>query len=194
MKLSFILSFLISTFMLHAQTDTLPYYEIPPAPENYTANAVLARTIDGLGYRYYWATEGLTAADLEYTPGNHGRKTEVVLEHLNGLSEVIRNAVTGKPNVRPRPERNLTQEEKRAETLHNLKAASDYLRSEKRSIEECKVTFQRGSQTSDFPVWNLLNGPLADALYHVGQIVSYRRSAGNPMNPNVNVFSGKTGD
>ncbi len=179
--------------MLNAQTDTLPYYEIPPAPQTYSANAVLARTIDGLGYRYFWATEGLTAADLEYTPGNHGRKTEVVLEHLNGLSEVIMNATLGKPNVRPRPERILTWEEKRVETLHNLKAASDYLRTEKSNIEDTKVIFQRGEQTSEFPVWNLLNGPLADAIYHVGQIVSFRRSAGNPMNPNVNVFIGKTG-
>ena len=33
-----------------------------------------------------------------------------------------------------------------------------------------------------------------DALYHVGQVVSYRRAAGNPIDPQVNVFLGKKMD
>ena len=39
------------------------------------------------------------------------------------------------------------------------------------------------------PIWNFINGPLADALTHVGQINSFRRMAGNPV-PKVNVFKG----
>ena len=35
---------------------------------------------------------------------------------------------------------------------------------------------------------------VADALYHVGQVVSYRRAAGNLMDPQVNVFVGKKMD
>jgi len=38
----------------------------------------------------------------------------------------------------------------------------------------------------------MMNGPLADAIYHVGQIVVFRRANGNPQNPRVNVFMGKT--
>ena len=38
---------------------TLPYYQIPDYPSSYNAATVAARTIDGLGFRYYWATEGL---------------------------------------------------------------------------------------------------------------------------------------
>jgi hypothetical protein len=37
------------------------------------------------------------------------------------------------------------------------------------------------------PFWHLINGPLADALTHVGQINSFRRLAGNPA-PEANVF------
>lgn len=37
----------------------------------------------------------------------------------------------------------------------------------------------------------MLNGPIADALWHVGQVVSFRRSSGNPFNSKVSVFSGK---
>ena len=180
---------------MQAQTEKpekLPYYEIPAAPEKATANGILARMIDGLGYRYYWATEGLVQDDLDYTPGNHGRKTHEVLDHLHGLSDMIKNTVTMQPNVRPRDEKKLTWEETRRETLQNIKTASDFLRTEKGNPADYKIVFQRGEKTSEFPMWHLLNGPLADALTHVGQIVSYRRSAGNPVNPNVNVFMGVT--
>jgi hypothetical protein len=174
------------------KTEKLPYYEIPAAPEKATANGILARMIDGLGFRYYWATEGLVQDDLDFTPGNHGRKTQEVLDHLYGLSDMIKNTVAMQPNVRPREEKDLTWEETRRETLLNIKAASDFLRTEKGSPEDYKIVFQRGEKTSEFPMWHLLNGPLADALTHVGQVVSYRRSAGNPVNPNVNVFMGVT--
>ena len=180
---------------MQAQTDKpekLPYYEIPTAPKKVTENGILARMIDGLGYRYYWATEGLVQDDMDYTPGNHGRKSSEVLDHLNGLSDMIKNTIIGQPNVRPREEKELTWEETRRETLFNIKAASDFLRTEKGNPEDYKIVFQREEKTSEFPMWHLLNGPLADALTHVGQIVSYRRSAGNPVNPNVNVFMGKT--
>jgi hypothetical protein len=39
------------------------------------------------------------------------------------------------------------------------------------------------------PFWHIINGPIADALTHVGQINSFRRLAGNPT-PKVNVFIG----
>ena len=45
-------------------TSKLPYYEIPDYPETYTAGSVAARMLDGLGFRYYWATEGLNEDDL----------------------------------------------------------------------------------------------------------------------------------
>jgi len=36
----------------------------------------------------------------------------------------------------------------------------------------------------------LLNGPIADALTHVGQVISFRRTSGNPIPKGVNVFMG----
>jgi hypothetical protein len=60
------------------------------------------------------------------------------------------------------------------------------------NLEELKIVVKRGEETSDFPFWNLINGPIADAIYHCGQIVSYRRSSVNPSNPKVSVFTGKT--
>lgn len=42
---------------------------------------------------------------------------------------------------------------------------------------------------SSWPVWNVMNGPLADALTHVGQINAWRRLSGNPAAPAA-VFTG----
>jgi len=172
-------------------SDTLPYYEIPNAPDTYSAANVAARMVDGLGYRYYWATEGLTDTDLAYDPGNDGKICSEVLEHLAGLSNFILTAVHKEVNGTRKVPENLTWPERRAFTLHNFKEISDILR-ETGDVEECKIVFKRGEETSEFPFWTLINGPIADAIYHTGQIVSFRRSSGNPTNPNVNVFRGKT--
>ena len=43
------------------QTHQPYYYQIPDYPEPYSAETVAARLIDGLGFRYFWATEGLRA-------------------------------------------------------------------------------------------------------------------------------------
>lgn len=176
-----------------APTDSLPYYEIPDYPAEYTAETVAARMIDGLGFRYYWATEGLRPEDLAYKPNDEARNTEATIDHILSLSKVIVNATRKVPNVRGdnAEEVTLTFEEKRRATLENIKAASDILKSGTGRLEEYKIIFQNGDQRTEYPFWNELNGPIADALWHCGQVVSFRRSSGNPFSAKVSVFSGK---
>ena len=173
-------------------TMNAPYQSIGEFPDSYTPAAIVQRTIDGLGYRYHWASEGLTATDLAYDPGNAGKSAAEVIDHIYGLSSSILNVVLGKPNIRPYEEVKMTFEQTRHATLENLKAASDHLRANPNlDFSKQDVIFQRGEKSSNFPFWHLLNGQLMDAVYHTGQIVSYRRSSGNPSNPKVNVFSGR---
>ena len=174
-------------------TNELPYEEIPAAPESYIAGNILTRLIDGLGYRYYWATEGLTESDLLYAPSKEARTSRQTLEHLYGLSETIVNATTNTANIRPQDWSTLTFEQLRRQTLLHLQEASKNCagRSEE-EIANFKVKFDSKGRQSEFPYWNMINGPIADALYHVGQIVSFRRSSGNPIHPGVSVFTGKT--
>ena len=40
-------------------------------------------------------------------------------------------------------------------------------------------------------MWNQINGPIADALWHCGQVVSFRRASGNPYNSKASLFTGK---
>ncbi len=164
--------------------EKLPYYEISEASETYTAGTVAARLVDGLGFRYYWASEGLKEADLVYKITDDSRSTEETIEHIYGLSKTIVNATLKKPNSNEK-EADLTFEDIRRQTLINLKTAADILRASD-DISQFKIIFGE----REIPFWNEINGPIADAIWHCGQLASFRRASGNPINPNVNHFSG----
>ena len=184
----------ISTMNAQAQTsDALPYAKIPEAPEHFTPGTIVARIVDGLGFRYYWATEALTQADYDYEPANDGRTIAQTMEHIYGLSKVILNTAKKQVTDYTLENETLTIEETRNATLANLKTASE-LYAAATDLNEYKVIFKRASGESEFPFWNNLNGPIEDAVWHAGQLVVLRRSAGNPINPKVNVFLGKLND
>ena len=196
-----LLLFICYNFNACAQNKTmatsdnqLPYYQIPDYPESYTAEHVAARMVDGLGYRYFWATQELRPEDLAYKPSEDSRTIDETLDHLLGLTDLVKNTCAKQPNIRGGDQKKevLTFEEKRKRTLENIKAASDLLKAEGASLEEMSIIFQRGERKSEFPFWNNVNGPIADALWHAGQIVVLRRANGNPIPPGVNVFMGKT--
>jgi len=170
----------------------LPYREIPSNPDEYTSGTVVARVIDGLGFRYYWATEGLTEKDLRFKPSEDARTTLETLDHIYGLTLTILNATQNRINT-PSPDRTtLSFAQKRKETLENIWSVSQILKaSQENDMAGYRAIFPRGDSTSEYPFWNMLNGPIADAIYHVGQVVSFRRSSGNPINPNITLFRGK---
>jgi hypothetical protein len=176
----------------HKMEEKLPYYEIPEYSETYTAGTVVARMLDGLGFRYHWATEGLREEDLAYKPSEEARTTAETIDHIYGLTKVIVNSTLNKPNTRAE-EPEMTFAEKRKKTLENIKAAADILRISN-DLSEFTIVFQRGENTSEFPFWNQINGPIADAIWHCGQVISFRRSSGNPYNSKASVFSGKVRD
>ena len=84
-KITLLLAFMTSIGMAQDK-EILPYYEIPEHADSYTAGSVASRMLDGLGFRYYWATEGLRVEDLEYKPSESGRTSAETIDHLLGLS------------------------------------------------------------------------------------------------------------
>ncbi|MEP3836325.1 MAG: hypothetical protein ABJM36_01700 [Algibacter sp.] len=164
-----------------AQTnEELPFYEISDNPEEYTAGTVAARTIDGLGFRYFWATEGLRIDDLRHKASVSGRTSSETIKHIYELSKLIRNSILLDNKDTNKAE--LSFKDQRKQTLINLKLVSDVLRD---------TTTPYNLENSEIPFWNIINGPIEDALWHCGQIVMLRRASGNPFNSKVNVFSGK---
>lgn len=193
MKKLFLFIALIAVYHIEAQDMKLPYHQIPDAPTDYTSGNVIGRMIDGLGYRYHWATKGLTSSDLEYKPSENGRTILETLQHIYGMSEMILEAPKREPSIRPKDFTKYSFEELRKKTLENLEAASKFVKGKNADeVSKFKVTFKRGENETDFPYWNMINGMLSDCIYHTGQLVTMRRSNGNPQNPKVNVFLGKT--
>ena len=108
-------------------SNELPFRSIPDYPSQYTANTIVARMIDGLGFRYYWATEGLRAEDLNYAPNETARTTEETLDHILGLCLMTSHTIQQIPNERF-DALGLTFAEKRKLTLEKLQIASEILK------------------------------------------------------------------
>ncbi|MCB0744847.1 MAG: hypothetical protein KDC67_13145, partial [Ignavibacteriae bacterium] len=148
-----------------------------------------ARVLDGLGFRYYWVTQGLTEKDLLYKPNNDARTSRETIEHIYRLSKVIVNSTMKKPNMQTSENEDLSFDQIREITLRNIKTAADILRYST-DVSQYKVVFKSDNGSNEFPFWNQLNGPIADAIWHCGQIVLMRRSSGNPFTKNVSLFHG----
>lgn len=164
--------------------EKFPYHELPNYPETYTAGTMAARMVDALGFRYYWATEDLKASDLAYKPNDDVRSTGETIDHILDLSYIILNSTLKTQNGK-NDYSEMDLYDKRKQTLVNLKTAADILRTSD-DISQFKILFGE----RDIPFWNNVNGPISDAIWHCGQIASFRRSSGNPINPNVNHFMG----
>lgn len=172
--------------------QSLPYSTIPDYPEKYTPGTVAARLVDGLGFRYYWATEGLRPADLEYKPNEDARTSLETLQHIHAMSYNLVNATRKVPSESSKIISDITFDQLRSETLQNFEAASQTLKANnEKGLEDFNLIFKGDDYEVSYPFWNLLNGPIADMLWHVGQVVSFRRSSGNPFNGNISMLTGK---
>ncbi len=170
----------------------LPFKQIQDYPADFGPGNVMVRMVDALGFRYYWATQGLTQSDVAFKPVEEGRNVIETLQHICSMSETLLNAPNAAPNVRPDNVSELSFEELRKKTLTNLdKARALYVGKQAEDFESFKIVYQRGEKMADFSFWYMLNGMLSDCIYHTGQIVMMRRMNGNPINPKVNQFLGK---
>ena len=175
-------------------SDKAPFHIIPDSPDTISCVNIITRMLQGLGFRYYWATKGLRNKDLDYRPTDSAKNCLETLKHIYMLVEIINAATQNKISVRPAPIENIPNEFEilREITLNRIKESCVLF--ESMTLDELgllKIKFNRGGAFSEFPVWNLINGPISDAIYHVGQIVSFRRTSGNPIEKGVNVFLGE---
>lgn len=168
------------------------YTKIPEYPRVYTAGTVLGRLVDALGFRYRWATDGLTERDLEHRSDESSRSVIETLSHIHNLVVMTTTGLGGERYSLPEPPETKSFDELRQATLMEIRRLSEQLKATSdETFDEMPIRFKMGDKDLDFPFWNAINGTLADALYHLGQVVSHRRAAGNPIDPRVNVFVGK---
>ncbi len=192
MKISFLVLFTLIWSSLNAQNmDELPYSSIPDYPDDYSGLNVAARMIDGLGFRYYWATESLRQEDLDFKPSETARSSYETLQHIYQMSVGIMRSVKGEMMTPIRTD--LAFEDMRRKTLENLAATSELLKSGA-DLNNASYRYERKGKTIEFPFWNVINGQMSDCLWHVGQVVSFRRASGNPFNSKASVFTGTVRD
>jgi hypothetical protein len=141
----------------------------PPAPDEPSASNAIARMIDGLGYRLYWALYGLKEEDCQYVLSDGANSIKDILWHILGLvnwvyMHVYGQQLTRKPSIIDQGIDTLLALEKLRQTFLEMSDAE-------------LVNYKLG----DMPFWNYISMPLADALHHVGQVSMLRRAAGNPV-------------
>ena len=153
------------------------YYKIPHYPETTSGTAILVRLLDGLGFRFRWSTEGLRNNDYNYRPASDCMNIKELVQHIWGLINWVCLSL-GHMEFKREDEPLLIRNDI-LEMIYVLRESLISLRDE----ELCGVTIDGK------PFWYIINGPLADALTHVGQINSFRRMAENPA-PKARVFLG----
>lgn len=165
----------------------IPYYSIDPTTLEITNTNSLSRLIDGLGFRYRWATEELTENEITFRPVEGSQNMEELIIHIYGLVTYADITFGGesKPLFRPK-----SFEDLRQSTLGRCLALSNRFK-EMTDEELAGLELKNGKSVNPKLYWHMLNGPIADALTHVGQITSWRRIAGNPQPDGVDVFRGE---
>lgn len=182
---------LILTMTSMYSQEKLPFYQIPEVPNEISSTNIMARMVQGLGFRFHWATDDLTEKDLKYRPSKDAISNFETIKHIYNLSNTIYNSTRNSPNTKSEKKVPTDYKNLRRETLNNLKLSSEAFESfNDEHLKNIKIIFQGKSGNYEFPIWNLINGPISDAIYHTGQLVSFRRTSGNPIPKGVNVFLG----
>jgi uncharacterized damage-inducible protein DinB len=145
--------------------------KLPEPPETVSGTAVLMRLLDGIAFRYCWATEGLDQGDASFKPEEGAMTLEKQLAHMLRLIVWTHVSITRSDEVVE--ETSASIDDMRAATMARIAAFRDSLAGMEDS-DLLKV------EVGGLPFWNLINGPLADALTHIGQINAYRRILGKP--------------
>ncbi|MBT7615875.1 MAG: hypothetical protein HN590_01175 [Calditrichaeota bacterium] len=154
-----------------------PFRTIEGYPDRIDSTAIIVRLLDGLGYRFYWASEGLSLEDCSYKITPEAKSTGQIIEHIWGLVNWMCIYLLGEESTRPS-----AYEEMRISILENIKRIRDRFNvMDSSDLEKLEI--------EKHPFWHYINGPISDALTHVGQINILRRYSGNPP-IKAHVFSG----
>ena len=165
------------------KNQELPFEDISKTPNDLTATNTLLRMVEGLAFRYRWATENLSEENIKFKPHHTSMSIEEVNAHIFDLVDSTNRVFGGEKQNKD----SLNSFHKlRIKSLNILADLSERL---KEMSDEDLSEIEKNTSRK-LPFWYWINGPLADALTHVGQITSWRRIAGNPQLKGINVFIG----
>ena len=153
------------------------YQNLPAPPNDCTAANVLARLVDSLGYRFYLATNGLSEKEADFRPVEGSMNIRELLDHMHKVLFFAYQAFYSDASFR----KGMHSLEEYREGI--LELAHDFSGRLKEITEEELAASQVYLKRTDthYSFWYLINGPIGDVLTHIGQINSWRRMAGNPV-------------
>lgn len=162
------------------------FQSLPPTPSNLSAGAILSRFVVAIGFRYQVATKDLTQNEIQFRPVEGSMNMLELLDHIYkvltwGYKAFDKNVTLESPAN--------TYDDYREKTLQvceSFKARLEEMNDEE--IAQTEVYLKRIDTTFSF--WYLINGPISDVLTHIGQINSWRRMAGNPVD-RISPFTGE---
>ena len=161
----------------------LPFEDISKTPTELTATNTILRMVEGLAFRYRWATENLSEENIKFRPHPTSMSIEEVNSHIFDLVDSTFRVFDGEK-----------QNKETLNSFHEIRKANLYLLKKLvnllREMNDSELAEMEKNTSRKLPFWYWINGPLADALTHVGQITSWRRISGNPQLKGVNVFIG----
>lgn len=165
--------------------NNLPFQSLPEVPHELSATNAISRFVDSLGFRYRWATEGFTQNEIDFRANPSSMSMMEVLNHIYDMMLLVNRVFDGEKLNQKRQD---DFESIREQTLLTIQSISDRLK----TMHDDEFDKIKGSErTPTNPdYWFFLNGPIADALTHVGQITTWRRISGNPQPKGVNPFLG----
>ena len=165
------------------RNQELPFEDISKIPVELTATNTILRVVEGLAFRYRWATENLSEKNIKFRPHPTSMNIEEVNIHIFDLVDSTFRVFGGEKQNKDSLN---SFQQIRKKSLLILEDLSEIL---KKMSDEDLAEIEK-STSRKLPFWYWINGPLADILTHVGQITSWRRIAGNPQQKGVNVFIG----
>ena len=161
----------------------LPFEDISKTPTELTATNTILRMVEGLAFRYRWATENLSEENIKFRPHPTSMSIEDVNSHIFDLVDSTFRVFGGEKQNK---ETLNSFQDIRESNLFLLKKLVNLLR----EMNDSELAEMEKNTSRKLPFWYWINGPLADALTNVGQITSWRRISGNPQLKGVNVFIG----
>ena len=162
------------------------YQMLPNPPESLSEGSILARLVDGIGFRYRVATESFTQKEIEFCPIEGSMNMMQLLDHIYNL--VAWTGTAFKLDF-SKKKTLVSFQDYRLETLALCQKLSQHLK-KMTNAELGAVSVYLKRTDTHYSFWYLINGPFADILTHVGQFNSWRRISGNPV-PIISSFTGE---
>lgn len=172
--------------------DLSRFSELKDFPEQLSICTALSRMLDGFAFRYYWATEGLTENEINYDPKNGGRNFLQTLNHIYNMLDFVGCTLEEKVSEFPEKDHGLSFTELRQKTLERVESIQNICTNKSDdTFAKSKIKILYQGTPVEYSLWYLFNGPITDIFHHLGQVTSFRRTQGNPIDQYVQPFQGK---